>query len=253
MGERKRRITARPRLLTLEGRELLSGIVALMAASAPRVPSAISILSRRVAQNHAASTPIVISGNTGGTGSGNTFMNNTNSQLLGNGTASPQEVKRETFHASFTGRVYTSAGRFSDQSTTYDFQGLGGTTFFLHGDQNMAIVTPTDPTKPFVGLSVMNDKSTNSGGIIGLDVTGVRTAVDAKGRPTQLTFTADSNIYSGIFFTDAAQGTLTITYGSNNSYHAVFDGRVYTNGLTNPLVNSALYARGGRPLRLRGH
>lgn len=247
--DRQGRRALRPTIegLELESRQLLSGIIALMAASAPKPVSAIAALSNRV-----AAAPVTYSGNTGGVGNGVGLSNNNSSPLLGNGQPTPQEVARETFRAGFTGQVYTGPGRFTSQSTTYNIRGLGGTNFFLHGDLDMTIVTPTDPTAPFMGEAVMNDKSTGSGGILGLILTGSRTAVDAKGRPTQLTFSSDPNIYSGIFFTSASQGTVTLTYGARHSVKAVFHGLVYTSGLTNPLVNSALYARGGRPLPYHG-
>ncbi len=110
----------------------------------------------------------------------------------------------------------------------------------------MALVTPTNSTAPFIGEAVMNDKSTNSGGILGLVLTGNRESVDSRGRPTELTFISDPNIYSGAFSVDGSQGTVTLTYGARGSVKAVFKGLLYTSGLTNPLVNSGLYARGGR-------
>lgn len=230
----------------LESRQLLSGIIAVMAASAPRPVAAAVALSHRL-----AAPPVIYSGNTGGVGNGSGLSNNSNTPLLGNGQLSPQEVARETFRAVFTGQLYTGPGRFSSQSTTYNFRGLGGSNFFLHGDLDMAIVTPADPTAPFLGEAVMNDKSTGSGGILGLILTASRTAVDSHGRPTQFTFSSDPNIYSGIFFVSASQGTLNLTYGAHNSFKAVFQGLVYTSGLTNPLVNSALYGRNNRALPLR--
>ncbi len=245
----QRRRAIRPRLVSLEGRELLSGIIALMAANAPRVPSAISALSKLVVQSQASSGTIA-SGNTGSIGSGNGFVNNSASPLIGNGAVTRREAARESFHGVFNGRVYTAPGRFNDQATTYLFQAIGGTNFFLHGDLSMAVITPTNPTQPFLGEAILNDKSTGSGGILGLVLAGDRTSIDSLGRPTHLTFTSDPNIYSGIFFVSASTGTVDITYGAKNSIHVVFNGRVYTSGLTNPLVNSELYARGGRSLTL---
>ena len=60
-----------------------------------------------------------------------------------------------------------------------------------------------------------------------------------------MTFNADPNINAGIFFSDTASGTLQIHY-SKGSATAIFNGLVYTTGLTNPLANSDLYSRGGR-------
>ncbi len=250
MATRNRR-TVCPRLLSLEGREMLSGLIAAMAANAPRPPTAISALRNHVASLQSVGNGVVPSGNTGGAGNGSTFTDNSATPLLGNGAVTPQEARRETFKAAFNGPVYSGPGRFSDQAATTFYRGLGGSTFFLHGDFDMAIITPTDPGKPFFGEAVLNDKSTNSSGLVGLVLNGDRHAVDSQGRPTHLTFNVDPNVYSGIFFVDAGTGTVNLTYGANNVAHVSFNGRIFTNGLTSPLINADLYSRNGRPLRLR--
>lgn len=245
MGIRERR-AMRPVLERVERRDLLSGIMASMIASAPPVPSSAILVRNRGAVQITSPS---FSGNTGGVGNGTGLNNNSSSPLLGNGTPSTRELLRENYRAGFTGRLYTGSGRFSDQGTTYYYRGLGGSNFFLHGDFNMTIVTPTDPSKAFFGEAVLNDKSNGTSGIQGFILAGDRASVDSKGRPTQLTFTADPNIYSGTFFVQAAQGNVDISYGANNTITTKFSGLVYTNGLANPLVNSDLYARHGRPLK----
>ncbi len=244
MSERERR-AVRPVLDCLEGRDLLSGIIAAMAASTPAPPTAFGRLSQQ-----SLAPGVIASGNLGG-GNPNGFVNNVNTPLLGNGPVTPQEARRESFRAGFTGRLYTGPGRFADQSTTYYYRGIGGSNFFLHGDYTMAVVTPTDPAKPFIGEAVLNDKSTGTGANVGLILRADRSSVDARGRPLRLAFSADPNVYGGVFFADAAEGTVDISYGPNNTAKAVFNGRIYTNGLTSPLVNSDLYARHARPLKFR--
>jgi hypothetical protein len=253
MGVRKRRRrAARPRLEPVEARQLPSGLIASMSAASPPLPS-FQKLSRRVesASTAAATGTPIYSGNTGNAGNGLGLSNNPASPLLGNGQPTPRELARETFHAYFSGRYYTSPGRFSDQGTTYFFRGLGGSTDYLHGDFDMGIVTPLDPNAPFQGEAMLEDKNTNSQAIQGFILSGSRTDVDGRGRPTHLTFTADPNIYSGAFFVEAAQGSVDITYGPRNSIAVRFSGLVYTSGLTSPLVNQDLYSRGGRPLTNR--
>jgi hypothetical protein len=250
MGRHARdRRAARPRLHEIEPRELLSGLIVALSGNAPTI-SASAALQKNIIASEAGG-----SGSSGLiTGLGNGFgPGNMNSPLLGQGTPTPQELARMAYKAGFNGRYYTGPGRFSDQGTTYFYRGLGGSTYFLHGDFDMAIVTPSDPTKPFIGEAVLQDKNTNSGAIQGLILRGDRTKVDALGRPTQLQFVADPNIYSGAYFVEAAEGTVEITYGSgpNHPVHVTFTGLVYTTGLTNPLVNQDLYARHGRPLRFR--
>jgi hypothetical protein len=172
--------------------------------------------------------------------------------LLSAGTPTAAELARETFKAGFGGPFFGIPGRFSDQAHIEYYQGLGGSTMFLRGDYDMAIVTPTDPTQPLYGEAVLEDKNTNSGGIIGLILTAVPGAVDSHGRPTEMTFKTDPNIYSGVFFVEQSTGTVKIHYNDAGGFAtAQFSGLVYTSGLTNPLVNSALYSRGGR-LHKRG-
>jgi hypothetical protein len=252
------RRACRPGLERVEGRELLSGLMVALAANKPNVTAA-DLLANQLSGIHADAT-----GNgAGGSGSsgliqglGNGFgPDNTSSPLLGQGTPTPQELNREAFKAGFAGRYYTGPGRFSDQGTTYFYRGIGSSSDFLHGDFDMAVVTPTDPTAPFIGEAVLQDKNNNSSALIGLILRGDRTKVDALGRPTVLQFVADPNIYSGAFFVAAAEGTISLTYGPgpNHPITAIFRGRVYTSGVTNPLVNMDLYARHNRPLRFRGH
>ncbi len=251
MGDRDGR-AARPVVEQMEERALLSGIIAAMVAAQPAAPSPISQVDARDVTTTPPNTPgstaglVALSGNT--QAQGNALNNNSQSPLLGNGLPTPQELARESFRAVFTGRDYTGPGRFTSQGTTYYLRGLGGSNFFLHGDFNMAIITPTDPTAGFTGEAVLEDKNINSSGIVGFVLTGSTTAVDSQGRPTEMTFTADPNIYSGIFDVDAAQGTVNITYGAKNAIKVTFSGLVYTTGLTSPLVNSDLYARDGRPV-----
>ena len=151
----------------------------------------------------------------------------------------PRELARERFHGYFSGPVSVGGGRFGDQAKTLYFQGLGGSSMFLHGDYQMAIVFPADPTQPLFGEAYLQDKSTNSGGQVGFVLQGTAPQTyDKLGRPTSMTFSADPNINSGIFFSDTASGTLQIHY-SKGSATAIFNGLVYTTGLTSPLANSA--------------
>ncbi len=266
--DRDRR-TVRPNLEPLEGRTVLSAIIAVEAASLPKVPAAITLAESHAIAGAAAvtggigttTTPTVpvanpplpaglnaYTGNTGAQGNGNGLSNNISTPLLGNGFPTPAELARETYRSAFTGRYYTGPGRFTSQGTTYYYRGIGGSNMFLHGDFDMAIITPVGGGTQFIGEAVLQDKSTNSAGIQGLTLLGNVTDVDSKGRPTKMTFTADPNIYSGAFFVEAGQGTVSIKYGANNSIKVNFNGLIYTTGLASPLVNQDLYARQGRPI-----
>jgi hypothetical protein len=221
----------RPTFERPESRELPSGIIASLSNRAHAFRGAIQLMP--------AAAPAT---------SGNGFINNPVSPLLGQGSPTPAELSRERFHAVFRGPYTIGPGRFSDQAQTVFFRGIGGSNAFLHGNFTMAVVTPTDATAPLFGEAVLNDKNINSSGIIGLPLTA--TAVDSAGRPTQLTFTQDPNIYSGAFFVNSSIGTVTVRYQPRSPHGGiatvVFQGRVYTTGLTFPLRNSDLISRGGR-------
>jgi len=262
MGVRDRdRRPLRPTIERMEERQLLSGLMASMAAQKLH-PTAVppSFVGGIHAESGGGAGGAGGEGTGGGGGTGNRspytypptgngFADNSSSPLLGKGTPTPGELAREAYRASFGGRYYSGPGRFSDQGTTYFYRGLGTSTTFLHGDFTMAVVTPTDPTVPFQGSAILSDKNTNSSGVQGLILSGLRSDVDAQGRPTRLRFVADPNIYAGAFYVEAAEGTVDIKYGANDKIKVTFHGRVYTNGLTNPLTNQDLYARQGRPLR----
>ena len=240
----------RPELETLDGRQLLSGLLVALQAEVPHlgtsqiaaIASGETQVAAKVVANASNASGVYI----GNQGAGNPIagVNLPGSPLLGAGTPTAAELAREKFHAKFSGPSSILPGRFSDQKQIIYLKGLGGSTpnFFLHGDYGLAIVIPTDPTQPTTGFAFLDDKNNNSGGVVGLDLVADPTSFDAKGRPTRLTFTADPNIYGGIFYVDSALGTVHITYGKNTAT-SVFDGRIYTSGLTSPFQNTSLYAK----------
>ena len=164
--------------------------------------------------------------------------------LLGQGQPTRRELARARFRAYFDGPALVGPGRFSDQAKITFIRGVGGATGFLHGDLSLGIVTPTDPNAPFQGLAVLQDKSTASGAVLGLDVTGSRADADSRGRPTLLTFVSSPNIYGGAYTANSSSGTMTIKYHGNRAV-VRFNGLVHTSGLTNPYINSHAVANGG--------
>ena len=248
MDDRKRR-NARPTLEPIEGRELLSGLMIALQANVPTLSrdQEVSIASSlgkpnptgQVSAKATSAGPGVSIGATGPNASVGAFPA---SPILGSGKPTAAELAREKFVAKFSGPMSIQPGRFTDQKEILYLRGLGGSTpnFFLRGDYSLAVVIPTDSAQPATGFAFLDDKNSNSGGVVGLDL--VATAFDAKGRPTHLTFTADPNVYGGIFFADSAAGTVSITYGKNTAT-TVFEGRIYTTGLTSPFQNTDLYSK----------
>jgi hypothetical protein len=242
---RHHRRAAHPVIEPVERRELLSGLMVALAAQARPsfyVPGVVVNAATNETHATAGGSGSGSSGGTaGGSGSSSSFL----SPLMGQGQPTPHEQAREAFFAAFNGPFWVGPGRFTDQAKIYFMQGTGGSNMFHHGNFNMAIVIPTDPTAPITGVAVLNDKNTNGSGIVGLDLTAPPGSLDALGRPTTLTFTADPNIYSGIFFADTANGTVQIRY-HGAAANVAFTGSIYTSGLTNPLRNASFVARGPR-------
>ena len=151
------RRAAHPALEQVEQRELLSGLILALTSNAPSVTGA-SVLAQAESNSGNGGA-----NGAGGSGSGGLILglgsgfgpSNTATPLLGQGTPTPHEALREAYRAGFTGRYYTSPGRFSDQGATLFYRGIGGSSNFLHGDFDMALVTPTDPTQPFFGEAVL--------------------------------------------------------------------------------------------------
>jgi hypothetical protein len=214
--------SVRPTLEAMEMRELLSVVPLLAEGSVAPSPAALTAAALAALNPATSSSP-----------------------LMGTDPTA-HELARERFHGYFSGPVSVGGGRFGNQARTLYFQGLGGSSMFEHGDYQMAIVFPADPTQALFGEAYLQDKNTNSSGQIGLTLQGTTPQTyDKLGRPTRMTFTDDPAISSGIFVSNTASGTLQIHY-SEGSATAIFNGLVYTTGLTSPLANSALYSRGGR-------
>lgn len=209
----------RPKLEAVEARELLSGVTAMLAARAHVVKPA-SVLNTNPVENVPGSPPVPY--------------------VPGQGVPTPHELIRQRFHATFSGPVVQGPGRFSDQAKTLYYRGVGGSNQFLHGSYQMAIVFPTDPTQPIVGGVYMQDRNANSGGQIGFDLTIDPNSLDRFGRPTRATFVGDPNVYSGIYYSETSLGTVKIRYFGQQAA-VLFDGQLYTSGLTGPFQNLDLY------------
>ncbi len=243
MGSPRHRRSA-PVVELLEGRDLLSSGLTIALTARPAIPPGAVVAA---GQAHSAATGGTgAGGGGGGSGGGSAGGAAAPAPIApGQGTPTPHEVARERFYAVFNGPFVGGPGRFSDQARILYLRGVGSSRFFLHGDYQMAIITPTDASRPITGVAVLEDKNNNSSGIVAFDVVADPSSLDHAGRPTRLTFTGDPNIYSGIFFINTSSGTVRVSY-HNGVARAVFQGSVYTSGLTSPLRNSDLVGRGGR-------
>ncbi len=133
MGRRIRR-GLRPDLELCERRELLSAITDVMAAAASRsragggsrfVPSSTSVATA----NNQGPPPI-----------------GTNLALTPTGTLTRRQLRRERFTATFKGTYTIGPGRTSTEASQIFIAAAGATNTILHGDIQVLIVTPKDPS-----------------------------------------------------------------------------------------------------------
>jgi hypothetical protein len=161
------------------------------------------------------------------------------------------ELKRQVFNASFTGKVIEEPPRLIDQSHQYYFLGQGTATSFLHGTAQVRYYTPVnhsvsfaDPTDPSstitetptatTGTISMSDRSTQSGSVLLANLTGSPANEDSKGRPTFFNFTLNGGGGSGgIYASAVGSGTVSIAYHGNKATVTVH-GAIFTNGIGDP-------------------
>lgn len=153
-----------------------------------------------------------------------------------NPPANAREAAKQRFHAVFATNVYTLPPRFTDEAKQYRLNGPGTTSYFLHGTLNLQLLTPKDPaSETVVGAASVQDKSIGTSGILLLNITGEDQILDARGRPTHLNFNVNGGGGSGGIFASAqGTGTLDIHYKGLRAM-VVFNGKVITTGVGNPL------------------
>jgi hypothetical protein len=157
------------------------------------------------------------------------------------GTPIPHEAVRERFSATYTGIYTLGRGRFDSQSRSFAFQGAGESTYSLHGDAQLGLVTPKDPTRPLSGLLTQFDRNNNTNYVYGIDVAGDQvTGVDRFGRPTHLTYTTDVNVSSGIAVESLSSGTIDIRYVSSRAPAR----GIFTSGTAVMVIRGSIYSLG---------
>ncbi|MDR3633387.1 MAG: hypothetical protein P4L84_06085 [Isosphaeraceae bacterium] len=184
---------ARPAVDRCEIRLLPSGILAVMASASS-------------AHGHypISTTSIALPTNQGPQG--------TNLALTPTGTPTAKELRHERFKATFVGTYTTGPGDFSSEAMRTRIKGAGGSNTILHGDLQLLVVTPKDPSTPLGGTLVIFDRNINSNSALGLDLTAPQANVDAGGRPNVLSVSLDANTSSGLYVEGYATGTVNITY-----------------------------------------
>jgi len=139
----------------------------------------------------------------------------------------PQELAREQYLARVTRiQVGQGAPRFTDQKAQFLYAGSGVSNQAIAIRMVMRLYIPTDPAQPITGIaSLRNRDIATTGTNLILDLTGSSADVDARGRPTRLTWTVDGNAggsYAGATAVNpdgtAGTGTLDLIYAPNPNH-----------------------------------
>jgi hypothetical protein len=129
------------------------------------------------------------------------------------GTASPGEVKRQLFKATYKGTYIIAPGAFSSQASQVFIRGVGSASSMLHSDIQMRLAVASDPSLETTGAAGIFDRNLNSNTVLGLDLATPRTNVDSRGRPNLITgVTLDVNASAGVYDEAFAQGVFDIHY-----------------------------------------
>lgn len=164
----------------------------------------------------------------------------TNLALTPTGTPTARELRRERYVGTFIGTYTVGPGSFSSEASQLRFNGGGGANAMLHGDMQLLVVTPTDPSTPFGGVLSIFDRNINSNSVLGLDLTAPQTNVDSGGRPNDLSLSLDVNTSAGAYAEGYATGTVTITYMPSGTPNANGD----SHGKAIVRVNAQVYTTG---------
>lgn len=261
---RRRRTAARPTLTSLEGRELLSGIIAALATASHRTPTRAAIAAANAAARASSSNPSVQSAQE------TTQTNGLPVVFTFQGTRpTPFEQSRQVFRAVFEGTFQTGAPLFADQSSRTVITATGSTTASLHSSLQLLLVTyppgggplpnlTYGTTQPVQGIATMTDKNLNTSGSLLVDLQGDRSSLDAGGRPTAVTYSGNPFFgvlgtgAGGVFAPSINAGTVTIKYHpsgktrpgvtSEGTALVVFRGLTFNSGTTLPIALTGLQA-----------
>ena len=208
----------RPALEGMEARTLLSAITNLLTRSQPRHAA----IATQAATDPNALPP--------------------NPLYFPPGQPTPHEMARQRFVAKFVGPFTVGAGRFTGEAQQLYLRGSGGSSQFLHGDTQLAVITPADPTQPLGGSMSFFDRNINTNGSLGFELTANRaTDLDSAGRPVHLTITqVDGNVSGGVYAGAIATGTVDIRYKPSTPRSRT----VFSQGTATVTVRAQLYTAG---------
>jgi hypothetical protein len=205
----------RPSLEEVERRELLSAITDVMAVDSNGAAS-LAAREASLASTAGSSQSIAITSNQGPLlNSGNPLNPINNMALAPTGTVSNRQLKKERFGARFTGTYTVGAGRTSDEQIQTFITAAGSANTIAHGDIQLLLVTPKNPSLPIGGVCAIFDRNLNTNTVVGFDVSAPQTSqyINRLGLPTFLpTVSMDINLSAGTYVEGYAVGTMNIRY-----------------------------------------
>jgi len=211
----------RPYLEEVERRELLSAITDIMAgnsiaAGRRALTASASAAASQASSGAGSSQSIAVPANQGPLLNPNNVINPINNQALAPmGKLTKREQRREHFTAQFAGTYTVGAGRTSDERIQTFITAAGSTNTILHGDIQLLLVTPKDPSLPIGGVSAIFDRNLNTNTVLGLDEAAPQSSqyINHLGLPSLLpTVSVDVNLSAGTYDEAYAVGTVNIHY-----------------------------------------
>jgi hypothetical protein len=203
----------RPCVEECEHRSLLSTVLDIMAANSLAAERQGQIGSTSRGGFVLSPTSIAVPENQGPPPPGS------NLALTPTGTLTPRQLKIEKFSAQFAGPYKIGPGRTSTEALTTFITGRGSASTIAHGDLQLLIITPKDPTMQLGGVAGIFDRNLNSNTALGLDLSAPPQDVDSAGRPNRFpSVIIDVNASSGLYDEAFSQGVVSIRYIPNGKH-----------------------------------
>lgn len=131
------------------------------------------------------------------------------------GTPTPHELARQTYVGKFLGSYTLGVGRTSGEARQIYTLGSGTTNQALHGQYQMRVSIPTNPTVPTTGvIALFPTNVATTGSTLILDLTADPTSL-VRGLPTHYTWSVDpgsAGLYTNGGGYGTGQGTLDIHF-----------------------------------------
>jgi hypothetical protein len=204
----------RPYMEEIERRELLSAITDVMAAdSLVEGRHALNTAEGALVSQNSGAQSIAVPQNQGPVLNPDGSINN--QALAPTGTLTKRALKLERFTAQFAGPYTVGAGLTNDEKIRTFITGVGSANTILHGDIQLLLVTPNDPSLPIGGVSAIFDRNLNTNTVLGMDESAPQSSVyvNRLGLPSFIPkLSIDVNLSSGTYDEAYAVGNMKIRY-----------------------------------------